>query len=731
MTIRTGEHLAVWYVASNHWIGMAQIQMRGPAAAPVVPTTAAFTNAQQVKSASSGMMMGVTVNQAVPVIQGSSIATHTMQNANDQFQSNSGSKVVPSSNNDGPTGTPPNQETSNTGVANTKEKTPMCLINELARYNKIQHVYRLTNEVGPAHKKTFTVLLKLGDEEYEAQGLSIKKAQHTAALMALEKTKYHAPPPKPKRNMLKYNSDNLTPPTVELNALAMKLGETGIYTVLEPARHPCMPQNFNYRGSYNQRYQYPRYQRTFYVSLRLGNRQFIGEGLSIQLAKHNAAEKAIKAFKDMQISTEDKISEEEDQTITLESLYQESDLKSPISLVHEIALKRILKVDFEVVHESGPPHMRNFVTRCTVGNLATEGVGNGKKLSKKRAAENMLEELKKLPSVPMSTCKDQKASLDYGQGINPISRLIQIQQAKKEKEPVYTLVAESGMQSRKEFVMQVQVGSNVCTGSGSNKKLAKRAAAEGLLQLLGYSRPQTQPQRPAMKINAEETDKNKKVTFMENEKKSENEGRCGRQLVPGLLLMPDGHRTDGSNSSNRNFQNSYGMERPHDFQYHDNVVALIAKELLEKGSSTTAESITKGDHKTTGQLLTAKQQLYYLANVLGVDVQFTDFPRGSKREYLSLVSLLTCPPHVGHGAGDTIDASHDQAALNTLRALSDLGIDCVKVKKEPGISSCETLNVAPQNGATGLLRYYFFPSHWPPGQQIPKQIKIYQQMQRI
>ena len=44
---------------------------------------------------------------------------------------------------------------------------------------------------------------------------------------------------------------------------------------------------------------------------------------------------------------------------------------------------------------------------------------------------------------------------EYGQSINPISRLIQIQQAKKEKEPVYTLIAEKGMPRRREFVMQV------------------------------------------------------------------------------------------------------------------------------------------------------------------------------------------------------------------------------------------------------------------------------------
>ena len=40
----------------------------------------------------------------------------------------------------------------------------MCLINELARYNKLSHQYRLTDESGPAHKKTFTVCLKLGTD---------------------------------------------------------------------------------------------------------------------------------------------------------------------------------------------------------------------------------------------------------------------------------------------------------------------------------------------------------------------------------------------------------------------------------------------------------------------------------------------------------------------------------------------------------------------------------------
>nr|CAD7461612.1 unnamed protein product [Timema tahoe] len=165
-----------------------------------------------------------------------------------------------------PTNNVNNTTTSNisTNLANTKEKTPMCLVNELARFNKIQHQYRLTNEQGPAHKKRFTVTLKLGEEEYSAEGASIKKAQHSAANEALQHTQYKHPPPKTTRSV-RLGKSNITP-TVELNALAMKRGEPAVYTFIEPSHNgtthnpymsgppppPTSSHNYNYRGIYNQ-----------------------------------------------------------------------------------------------------------------------------------------------------------------------------------------------------------------------------------------------------------------------------------------------------------------------------------------------------------------------------------------------------------------------------------------------------------------------------------------------
>lgn len=39
-----------------------------------------------------------------------------------------------------------------------------------------------------------------------------------------------------------------------------------------------------------------------------------------------------------------------------------------------------MNVLFQVISEKGPPHMKVFVTKCTVGDLSATGEGNGKKV---------------------------------------------------------------------------------------------------------------------------------------------------------------------------------------------------------------------------------------------------------------------------------------------------------------------------------------------------------------
>ncbi|XP_015117924.1 double-stranded RNA-binding protein Staufen homolog 2 isoform X1 [Diachasma alloeum] len=645
------------------------------------------------------------------VLQGQTVVQYTHQGSHQQPQQN---QQLPQSSN--PDSKSPNQESPHSrdhspsdknhanatnNLANMKEKTPMCLVNELARFNKIQHQYRLTNEQGPAHKKRFTVTLKLGEEEYVADGPSIKKAQHSAATEALTKTWYRQPPPKPRGMRIHQGKSptgtgNFTghlPPTVELNALAMKRGEPTIYTFKHAP--PANPQPFvshqygnipNHLRIFNPPYPqmnrpyHPKSEGLFLVTLKVGEREFIGKGVTAQAARHDAASRALEQLRQLPLPEEVSTTVTENGTTTgVED--PNAELKSPVSLVHETALKRGLSVSFEVVSESGKPHIRTFTTKCIVGEKVTLGEGSSKKVSKKRAAELMLDELKRLPPIPGSMqnrairlkrkppatkkksrnlikdYQEPRSETETSDDVNPISRLVQIQQAKREREPVYTLIEEKGAPRRREFLMEVSIGQHSAQGIGPNKKLGKRAAAEALLAQLGYSKPQTQPTKPSIKTadsdNSTSESKPRKVTFLEDDLKVQTQeepqshgGSLGRQLVPGLLLV------DGGQDSKLNSGPS---------------VQAVAEELREQQQSSPSG-------------ISPKEQLKYLAQLLNFEVEFSDFPKtfqGVYKEYLSLVSLSTDPPQVCHGHGPTTSASRDQAALTALCTLSKLGLDSV------------------------------------------------------
>uniref|UniRef100_A0A1L8DW07 Putative staufen n=1 Tax=Nyssomyia neivai TaxID=330878 RepID=A0A1L8DW07_9DIPT len=632
-------------------------------------------------------------------------------------------------------------------LANIKEKTPMCLVNELARHNKIQHQYRLTCEQGPAHKKKFTVILKLGEEEYTAEGPSIKKAQHSAAAEAISATKYKHPPTKTNRTRggskgVENHVGNITP-TVELNALAMKRGEQTIYVTEQPPKgmppygtdtyipqqHPLNPHATSYSQNYgnfpSRNNIYPQQMSRFgsydkrvipgrgftprnpppgpfpagafepyKVTLTVGERQFVGVGNTQQAARHDAAARALEVLKPI-------TSDSPNQDMSLAEDIN-AELKSPISLVHEMALKRNLTVGFEVKTEKGPPHMKIFVTICTVGSSKTEGEGNGKKISKKRAAEAMLDELKKLPPIsptqriiklkrkPQDAVKKKTRNLikekddpEYHAEVNAISKLIQIQQSKKEKEPVYALTEERGQPRKREFVIEVTASGMSAIGVGSNKKLAKRLAAESLLTLMGYG---------IGKESAECTgggaqEKGKKVSFQERQPEVTNPGgSAGRQLVPGLLLM---QQKDGGAK----------VEKGKSTVLNPQTTAAIAKEFLAGGTSPTADALTKSEQpKTINNNVTCektnestvltegirpKDQLLYLAQLIGFNAQFSDFPKGNHGEFLTLITLSTDPPQLCHGSGNSIEASHDQASTKMLTMLSELGLDNVHPVKAP------------------------------------------------
>merc|ERR1711935_521791 len=108
-------------------------------------------------------------------------APHQQQQQQQQQQGYS------TTNNQTNTAAPVGTDQSNNSKKTPKEKTPMCQVNEIAKFNKLQPKYVLDSEEGPPHHKTFTVILELGSaEKYTGTGTSIKKAQHSAAKKVID-----------------------------------------------------------------------------------------------------------------------------------------------------------------------------------------------------------------------------------------------------------------------------------------------------------------------------------------------------------------------------------------------------------------------------------------------------------------------------------------------------------------------------------------------------------------
>ncbi|KAM9307998.1 double-stranded RNA-binding protein Staufen homolog 2 [Gastrophryne carolinensis] len=582
-------------------------------------------------------------------------------------------------------------------MTNPKEKTPMCLVNELARFNKIQPQYKLLDERGPAHSKLFSVQLTLGDQSWEAESTSIKKAQHAAAGLALSETKLPKPAARQMKNIINnpeaaarrgylYTSTRLSStgsitPTVELNGLAMKRGEPAIYRPLDPKPLPNQRSNYNYRGMYNQRYVCPML-KTFYVQLTVGNSEFYGEGRTRQAARHNAALKALQTLKNEPIPERSTVPNGEPGRVAEED---KDANKSEISLVFEISLKRNLPLSFEVTKESGPPHMKSFVTKVTVGDFTAEGEGNSKKLAKRRAAAAVLLELRKLPPLPIVEkprlyVKRRpktiiKASPEYGQGMNPISRLAQIQQAKKEKEPEYLLLSERGIHRRREFIMQVKVGEQTATGTGPNKKTAKRNAAEAMLLQLGYK-----ASTPVAESNAKQDE----VQGWGDQ----GSGASDQSSTPkGILhLSPDVYQEMEASRNKTvpapavNFPSSKEMSQSSSSYFSTPVgqscTAAIPRELLTNGNSSTAEAFGfAGNNKPcNSSTVQPSKQLEYLAGIQGLQVSYSDRQNGN-----DFLTCLTLSPvqMTFQGNGNSVETSHDQAALSALKQFSEQGLDSV------------------------------------------------------
>jgi len=555
----------------------------------------------------------------------------------------------------------PNQNNGdiNANKKTPKEKTPMCQVNEIAKFNKLVPKYTLTGEEGPPHHKSFTVTLELGPgEKFEGTGTSIKKAQHAAAKKAidgcdtLERPKY-----KPKRPK-QINYDALTP-TVKLNGLAMKRGEMANYKMID--RKPIYPSNqYNaqfpdgmpqiYPNSGSSKRGNARLPKLFVVELTVGEKIFHSEGRTRQQAKHQAATQALDYYErnppQEKIPKPTAASQPQTHTQSQNTSHShDQPKKSEVSLVYELALKRNLPVHFEKISEEGPPHLKHYSIKLHVGKtpeeaerdgdggkeghkniyFTAEGQAQSKKLARRKAAIIVLDEMKKVieaeekekPQQGKGKGRNKKKSSVIKEtekqspdvSLHPVSRLAQIQQAAKEREPIYQVISERSVARKKEFVMQCIVNDKSAQGIGPNKKTAKKLAAEAMLAKMGHA--------PSVTTNDDEAPKEKPSDIK-------------MESVSPLPQSPEKNLTSA--------------------------IPLVAPTM-----------------STPAACQTAEPQLQYLASLQGFKVQFTDFPKDG--QYLSLVSIDTSPPLVAHGQGQTVILAHEEAATQAMKLLMTRGLE--------------------------------------------------------
>ncbi len=195
--------------------------------------------------------------------------------------------------------------------------------------------------------------------------------------------------------------------------------------------------------------------------------------------------------------------------------------KSAVSTVHDLAHQNGWTVNWFEESETGPAHAKVFSMKVTMGPYEVSGSGRSKKLAKQDAAQLLVaqvtgNEVADIMGLPGFTGNAGQAgqsgntSEDYGPqlpqavgqkaisagpsgGDNPISTLDHIVKKHKLGEPQYITVCENGPLALQRFDIKVKLNDMEASGFGRSKKVAKRNAAQAMLDQLSRTRTGIQP----------------------------------------------------------------------------------------------------------------------------------------------------------------------------------------------------------------------------------------------
>lgn len=166
-----------------------------------------------------------------------------------------------------------------------------------------------------------------------------------------------------------------------------------------------------------------------------------------------------------------------------------------------------------------------------------------------------------------------------------------------------------------------------------------------------------------------------------------------QQLPAGILpMVPEVAQAVGAFQASQAKDYSRAVPNPG----KATITAMIANELLYAGTSPTAETILKNKNNLHqlphGPLARPSEQLSFLASVQGLQVtdfmfilsafdwdgkkgkgslttficlqvEYKDFPKNNKNEFVSLINCSFQPPLISHGIGKDVESCHDMVSF--------------------------------------------------------------------
>ncbi|XP_011312769.1 probable RISC-loading complex subunit BRAFLDRAFT_242885 isoform X2 [Fopius arisanus] len=172
-------------------------------------------------------------------------------------------------------------------------------------------------------------------------------------------------------------------------------------------------------------------------------------------------------------------------------------IKTPVSILQEMMVKKGSVPNYELIHDGGGSHENTFTYRVTCEGLLATGTGRCKKDAKHAAASNMLEAIVKhngLLPLPASPAKSpvrapppQPKPEPYlqdlnGPFVNAIGALQDLCADNDLQGPVYNTTSDVGPPHARVFTIECAVASFKEEGVSTTKKQAKHLAAKKMLQ---------------------------------------------------------------------------------------------------------------------------------------------------------------------------------------------------------------------------------------------------------